>query len=355
MINKITLRNFQNHKKTTLELSPGLNVITGSSHNGKSSIIRGIKWFVENRPTGVSFMKKKETTPTIVSLVAEEISSSRIRGKGKNEYRLRKNTYKALNGKVPEEIQDFIKMSDVNIQGQFDQFFLLQDSPGAVAKKLNSIVGLSLIDDVFKIINKTVSSAKLEEVRTDNDLAEKKEELESYNFLSEIEQDVHNLATWDVELEKVNSQETLLLMKLHSIKKLNEKGKKFKDIAVMESAMSSVLNVITKYQKLLENISSLQTVVSSVEKTKIAISKVQRTLEMGHRVEDIQNTVENYKKSTQKLESLEDIINNFKLLTNKECNLNSQIENTKSKIIKIKDKFKICPFCNQKIHRGNSC
>lgn len=48
MISKITIRNFQTHKKSELEFTDGVNLIVGSSDNGKSSVIRAFRWLAEN-------------------------------------------------------------------------------------------------------------------------------------------------------------------------------------------------------------------------------------------------------------------------------------------------------------------
>ena len=53
MISKIELKNIQSHKDTTIELDPGINIIVGSSNNGKSTIMRAINWVTYNRPLGI--------------------------------------------------------------------------------------------------------------------------------------------------------------------------------------------------------------------------------------------------------------------------------------------------------------
>ena len=75
MIDKISIKNFQSHPNTELELDPGINVITGSSDNGKTSIFRALYWIIYNRPSGNSFISnwikdekgniKKEVTKSL--------------------------------------------------------------------------------------------------------------------------------------------------------------------------------------------------------------------------------------------------------------------------------------------------
>ena len=53
MIDKIKIENIQSHKNTELNLSNGINVIVGSSNNGKSAILRALYWAIYNRPLGI--------------------------------------------------------------------------------------------------------------------------------------------------------------------------------------------------------------------------------------------------------------------------------------------------------------
>ena len=46
MIDKIKIENIQSHKNTELNLSNGINVIVGSSNNGKSAILRALYWAI---------------------------------------------------------------------------------------------------------------------------------------------------------------------------------------------------------------------------------------------------------------------------------------------------------------------
>ena len=54
MIQSVHIQNFQSHKNSTLEFSPGVNIIVGTSDSGKTAIIRALRWVVWNRPSGDS-------------------------------------------------------------------------------------------------------------------------------------------------------------------------------------------------------------------------------------------------------------------------------------------------------------
>ena len=53
MLEKIHLKNFKTYEDTVLEFSPGINVITGDTGQGKTNILLGINWVSKNRPLGI--------------------------------------------------------------------------------------------------------------------------------------------------------------------------------------------------------------------------------------------------------------------------------------------------------------
>ena len=193
MIRSIELRNFQGHKFSTLQFSPGVNVIKGPSHSGKTSIVRALKWVLQNKPLGDSFMSHFAEDDTSVSIEFDD-DTYIIREKGKNNrYNTNLGIFEAMRGSVPEEIEQISKMNEINIQSQHDPYFLIQDTPGNVAKKLNKVVGLEIIDEKLgranKLINQTGAALNNAETKVD----EKTEELVSYKNLEKIGEDIQKI------------------------------------------------------------------------------------------------------------------------------------------------------------------
>ena len=53
MFTRLEIKNFQSHKNTTIDFDKNINSICGETDNGKSAVIRAIKWIVENRPLSI--------------------------------------------------------------------------------------------------------------------------------------------------------------------------------------------------------------------------------------------------------------------------------------------------------------
>ena len=88
MITKISIKNIQSHKNSTLELSPGINAIVGSSNNGKSAILRAFYWARYNRPLGTDNL----LSHWAVDKKGNQISEMEVTVENQNGFVTRKRT-----------------------------------------------------------------------------------------------------------------------------------------------------------------------------------------------------------------------------------------------------------------------
>lgn len=91
-IKSIEIENFQSHKYSKLDFSENLNVIVGPSDNGKSAIIRALKWVLFNEPKGTEFIRYGENFCRVSIILSDGSKIIRERTKTKNLYKLIKNS-----------------------------------------------------------------------------------------------------------------------------------------------------------------------------------------------------------------------------------------------------------------------
>ena len=157
MIKSLSLVNFQSHEETKLDFVPGVNVIIGSSNSGKSALMRGLFWVLNNRPSGTAFVshwnqdKKGEPLDNTEVMVTTKDGGEvlRIRAKGLNAYLIDGKQAEAIRTDVPPEVLDVLNMNDINVQRQMDGPFLLSESSAEVARFFNRIIHLDVIDTVL--------------------------------------------------------------------------------------------------------------------------------------------------------------------------------------------------------------
>jgi exonuclease SbcC len=194
MLKSLQIKNFQSHKDTTLEFDKGITAIVGQSCAGKSAIFRGFRWIMDNRPLGNAFVsywnRKKDGSPKNDTRIDIEFDSTTVaRWKNENENAYGVNGVKLLTvgTDVPAEATMAHGLFDLHVSRQLDPHFLLSLSAGDVAKYLNGLVKLDIIDTVLAKADSNQRAIK-EKIKTGTEVLEKtKRDLEAISFLKEAE------------------------------------------------------------------------------------------------------------------------------------------------------------------------
>ncbi len=173
-MDKITLKNFQGHEDSTIELAQLITAVVGRSDKGKSSVIRACKLVRDNKPTGDAFVRKGTEEMTVII-----DNVRRVKTKSLNAYKVdgHKDPYKALRGAVPEEITTALNLGKENIQEQHDAIFLLDQSSGKVAQKLSQLADLESTTKALQYI-----VAKKRKARSDLEATKKAIKVEEGNL-----------------------------------------------------------------------------------------------------------------------------------------------------------------------------
>jgi len=291
MWDKLCVSNFQSQKQTELNLSEGVNVIRGRSDSGKSSIIRAIRWLLSNKPSGFSFKSdwlKKKDDPTFVQVEKDGKIITRERGNIFNGYTIKDIksqegiVFEAMGSDVPNEVLGLLNLNEVNIQSQHDRYFLLQNSSGEVAKKLNKVVGLDIIDKTLSKINSIVNESNRQAVSTTNECVAKEQELRSYDGLDEIGEKINAL---DLLYDEIGEVERLITILETCISNIEQNTETLKDLDDWLEIESSFLILKEKVDKIIEVdnlIEVLETYIGNIESFELAIEN------WDEEVEDLQ-------------------------------------------------------------------
>lgn len=290
----VTIRNFQSHKETQIELSPTVNSLEGVSDSGKSAVLRAMLWALTNKPDGTAFASywaknKKGEIQAPVSVSIDNIT--RIRSKEFNGY-IRygvngEERYEALKGAVPVEIERAVNIGAVNIQRQMDPPFLLSSTPGEAARYLNSLVGLEEIDTYQKALKgksrDNANSLKDETAR----LAEAEKNLAKYDWVDGAKEKV-------AELEKVCGVVEVLesdiaaLGALDELVQLDEKIQRTKCVLINADAkINSYPNTDALYADLmsLQRLDEIKDTGAKLERAKFAVQAVEPKIDALSRID----------------------------------------------------------------------
>lgn len=283
MLQKLVLRNFQAHKKLELELDPHVTTIIGSSDVGKSAIIRALYWLTFNKPSGEAF-RKHGTKSTSVDLTVDDQLIKRKRGKS-NHYYLGGSPLSAFGTGVPDEISQLLRMSEINFQRQHDGPFWFTESPGQVAKNLNSIVDLGIIDSVTaSVASKTRRASSTVEV-CESRLADAKARTRSLQWVLRCDSELQLIEQQETDLTKAGQYIGELQFLLGEVTKHRTVLKKAVEVKERGSILVEVGDKVRRLEsqrtalvELLEQINSLRGVVSSCQ---VEAEKVRQEIMQG--------------------------------------------------------------------------
>ena len=312
MIKRIELKNFQSHKKSALDFHPGVNIIVGTSDSGKTAIIRSLKWVRENRPLGDEFCSHWGGE-TSVNIVLDDKTVLRTKSKTVNSYEIGNisdaeyQKFKAFGTDVPDQVQDLLNMSDINIQSQLEPHFLLTKSPGEVAGHFNKIARLDDIDFCIKNIQKQITLIE-NQVKHDKSLQEKRtEQLKTFDYLSMMEVDVEVLEQMESDLTRKNNAKTRLSAHIQKIESTQEKINQFKTVLSIEKEVSDILVLLSDQTGVRTKLDRLSVVLTRIVKVRNTIDWKKELIEDESLVNGILDSISLKKEINTKKEKLTSI------------------------------------------------
>ena len=310
MIQSISLSNFQSHKDSTLEFSPGVNIICGPSFGGKSSLLRAIRWVRENRPLGngiISYGTKGCSVKCTILSNDKAIDVTHSKGNTSNEYEIGKIKYTAMGTTLPKEVISLFNWQNENCQTQSEIYYLALDSPGIISDVINNASHLESAEYV---------SRELERNRRD-----------ATKFLTNL----------DSELEKIDKE-----LKEPKFEHLAE----FKKLAETHAQLRREIDKDqVLLQELEKQVATIKDIHNLVHQSDVGIT----SSELNVLVEEYNTNQRDIENLENKLLGLRSCVNTIKELEKAEARLSQHIENTKLQLQSNVKLIKTCPVCNQSL------
>lgn len=310
MLKSLDFRFMETHIDTHIDLHPGVNVFTGESDHGKSGIVRNIRWNAENRPQGDAYRNdqldpKKDKKVVCSSTINYHKDGVVTRERdnvpqGVNNYVIDNgDPLRALRTDVPQEVQDVTRMKSVNIQGQHptEQYFLLADRPGKVAKEFNKVAGLTIMDDALAEINKQVRDCNAE--------------LKVYAKEAELRETQLKESEWVLDAQKFMAK----LSKAETA--LNEKEE---ELHALEYVIKEIINIdreLNKFDALddaLEEMKEIEMIVSQIQTKNYDLNYLNETIASIIQVDLELNACIDTKEAYTALKTLEKLNTDIKKL-----------------------------------------
>jgi exonuclease SbcC len=348
MIKSLDIRNFQSHKRSSLEFDPGVNIVIGQSDSGKTAIIRALKKLVQNRPLGNSYRSTWGGNTLIRLKTTDNHTISFKEGDEGKEYILDDlDPFKAFATEVPKEIIDALNFDEINLQQQLDSVFLLSKTPGETAQHFNKIANLEKIALGQSNIKKWINQLNGEITNKEKDLKKNTEDLIKYNHLEKMEIDIESLE----ELDKDRKRKQQILDNLYGLLlKLDNVEMYIKDenaLLETETIVNQILLYTTQRKEKDKALSHLQEICQEIKGKAKEIEKLKQVSLADALVDDLLRYSKDKKQK-------EDVYIKLKVLQRDITFTEEQIEKTKKRYNTMHAEFEenmgdICLLCGQPI------
>ena len=211
--------NYKIFKKRRFEFDRRMNVLTGPSDKGKSTLLKGIRKCLDNEPNvkaeslltwnaprgsqvkirvGIRDDQNGKLSPEDAILTIIE----RVMGRGNiNEYNIiwangETTTYSRFGKSVPPEVRQVHGMREVdmgygkeslNYIGQFDGFFLLGRRPEEIATAIGRLAQTDIIDKVKADLRSDIASNTRSLNVVNKSIVQEAEIVKSFSYLNDVE------------------------------------------------------------------------------------------------------------------------------------------------------------------------
>jgi len=222
MIKQLKVKNFQNNINTTYDFHPGINIITGISQAGKSAgTIKPIQLVKTNRPQGGRFLSNAcgdegdvdiELTLTGGSTGGgvDTVSLHKHIKKDKGGVKRVESTKYTVRGReytdISDEVVEVLNLSEINIRGQHDPYFLVTSTPGEIAKTINRITHLDKADEWISDLTKQVNESTREVKRLQGEVSNGEVKLKKYADIDKTEMLVIKMEEVEGEVEDAKEE-----------------------------------------------------------------------------------------------------------------------------------------------------
>ena len=352
MIKSITVENIFSYKGITkVSFVEGLNVITGSSWSGKSALLDAIQWVIANRPLGDSVRNWycKEDDLVRVTIEFDDCIITKKRQNNVTWYELNTKEYGVVKYNVPEEITSMINLADYNVRTQEEPYFLVGDTSGKVAERLNELIGLDIIDTLFTNLTSRIKIKKTYELLSKDELEKAEKKLCNYSLIDKIEEHINSLSDKEDVFEKLQQRIQSISSYLTNITDVIKKIDKYSGLLSSEVYHKKIKKKLDLYQNKSTMYFSLDNLITKVNQHKEQVSSEEDWLSCEQYVVSLKEKLIVYANNTKRVNTLESLVIQHKKQKEIQEKLQKKLGIDTTEYVSILKQEKTCPVCGSSI------
>ena len=351
MLDKLSLHSFQAHEDTVLDFSSGVNIITGVSNSGKTSIVRALNWLVNNRPLGDGFINDgSDETFCDLRFKRRDCSYTVRRSRNRktnNSYQMGpvQQTFTAFGNSVPEEISSLLNLSDINFQHQLSPYFLVLDSPGQIALYIRKVARLDEVDEVISLLASKIRDCSEKKSGLDEDLSDTRKKLEEISIIDtdKLEKLISEVKLIEQEKERASNQRLEIESIVNQLRQLDI------DMICLPDNIDEKIDLISSslsnYEDLLDTVGYLEDIVVSLKE--VIEKKINLPKDVESKISCIEILITEYNKNELEFIWLSESIENLEGYEMKLSELNEETVQVEGQRKDLLSQLTNCPYCER--------
>lgn len=286
MIKSIELKGFQSHLHSMVSFGPGVNTILGHSNHGKSAILKAVQWLKNNRPSTDSFIHDDVSQASVRAVVDRGVVYRERSRKSTGVYEAGGEEFNTFGTSVPEPVLSMLNLTDLNIQDQGENHFLIRDTAGQVARTLNDITKLDVLANGLSRLKKRKLAKQQDATiaKDSRDAAIAFLASEDVVHIRALPTRLKTLAILDARVTELSSKNFEVFNVLVGLEDVGKTLQKMEGLEGVEGEFEEVRGLINKYRKISTKFNSVRMAVDSIREVaqdKVQILEVIKTLEGG--------------------------------------------------------------------------
>ena len=362
-ITNVEINNFQSHKKNRLDFKNGLNVIVGPSDQGKTSIIRAIKWVLYNEPSGTFFIRHGANDVEVTLTFNSGEKLKRLRTPSKNLYIYldeegNEDIYEGFGLYTPKEISDKLNITKIYINSktsnsitigeQLECPFLLSEKSSTRANAIGRLVGVHIVDKAVQNTIKDSRNINIEKKNLTEEIDSLEKRLDQYNYLDSL---YVNIETLESIYTNISDKENLVMSLKNISKNLSNNRKETNNLQNILKSLSSINNLEYNIDKLDITLSKLnnfyrikdklQKIAYDSKKNLNILDALEKIKYLNEYIKRLETNISNYKTLSISYKKYNNLLKELEKIQVIENNLKSidYLSNSKSKLIKKIDRL----------------
>jgi exonuclease SbcC len=267
---KVRIENFQSHEDTEFELSPGINLLVGSSDAGKSAVLRAINLAYHNQPRGNDFIRQGCDEARVHIWWNDGCYLCRIKGEHRNAVLIKdkdgfEEGYERIGATLPPEVLAVLGNPPIDEESgpiayadQHQPLFLVTLSSSELPRTISRLTGIDDFEEAAELLNKKANTANRQIKDSTKRIENYNEQLKTYDSLDAQLNHMDKMEHLSEQIDEISDVVTNARNLKQNYDDLMEMGR-VANTALKEATKISVLSTyLPEIQSTLKTLSAAQ-------------------------------------------------------------------------------------------------